>query len=137
MTAQGLDEQPIGEVNTTPLIDVMLVLLVMFIITIPLQSHRVPIDLPVDGPPPTAPINERNKLVITADGGLLWNGTPQSFEQLTGILQRVGGMPRQPELQFEPDAHARYEMVDAVLAQIKRANITAMGFVGNERYRDF
>lgn len=129
------DDAPIGEVNTTPLIDVMLVLLVMFIITIPIQSHKVPIDLPAGES--VVVDNERNKLVVTEAGGLLWNGAPIDMATLRGALERAAAMPRPPELQFEPHPEARYVVVDEVLATMKRANVTAMGFVGNERYASF
>ena len=134
--AQALDDRPMGEVNTTPLIDVMLVLLVMFIITIPVQSHSVPIDLPA-GESRIAIDNERNKLVVEQGGALLWNGRPISIGELRATLERLAALPRQPELQFEPDPEARYAIVSEVIAAIKRANVTAMGFVGNERYAQF
>ncbi len=137
MAAAANDDRPIGEVNTTPLIDVMLVLLVMFIITIPIQSHSVPIDLPV-GPPPEIKIEpERNKLVVTEAGAFLWNGQPVTLAGLRATLERVGALRHQPELHFEPEPEARYVLVDEVLAVIKRANIATMGFVGNERYASF
>ncbi len=134
---QRSDDTPMCDVNTTPLIDVMLVLLIMFIITIPIQSHSVPIDLPTGGPPPPTPDPERNKLVVTREGATLWNGIAVDRAGLRSLLQQVGAASRPPELQFEPDPEARYEVVDGVLAEIKRANIPSMGFVGNERYRDF
>lgn len=130
------DGQVMSELNTTPLIDVMLVLLIMFIITIPVQTHSVPIDLPV-GKTEIIVERERNKLVIDRAGAAYWNGTSISMEELAGVLQRVGTMPQQPELQFEPHAEARYEHVGAALALIKRANISVMGMVGNERYAKF
>ena len=107
MAMPSLDHDPIGQVNTTPLIDVMLVLLVMFIITIPIQSHSVPIDLPAGPPPTDLPIQERNKLVVTEQGALLWNGQATDLDTLRGIFNRVGAMARQPELQLEPDPQAR------------------------------
>jgi biopolymer transport protein ExbD len=128
-------DQVMSELNTTPLIDVMLVLLIMFIITIPVQTHSVPIDLPGDSPIQVE--NDRNKLVLDESGGLFWNGQAISIGELASTLQRVASMPRQPELQVEPHAQARYERVDEVLALIKRANISAMGMVGNERYARF
>jgi biopolymer transport protein ExbD len=134
-SAPGSD-QLMNELNTTPLIDVMLVLLIMFIITIPMQSHSVPIDLPV-GEPEVIIEKERNKLIVDRGGGLYWNGSALTTEALAATLQRVGAMPSQPELQLEPHAEARYERVDEVLALIKRANIGAMGMVGNERYARF
>jgi biopolymer transport protein ExbD len=136
VAAQAQEDSPIGEVNTTPLIDVMLVLLVMFIITIPIQTHSVPLDLPT-GEPPIELNLERNKLVVTEQGALFWNGQAIDLEQLRGTLARLSGMQPQPELQFEPHAEARYAIVGEVVAAIKRANIQAMGFVGNERYASF
>ena len=133
---QRSDDTPMCDVNTTPLIDVMLVLLIMFIITIPIQSHSVPIDLP-GGPSIMTPDPERNKLVVTADGATLWNGIAVDRSGLRSLLQQVGAATPAPELQFEPDPEARYEVVDGVLAEIKRANVASMGFVGNERYREF
>ncbi len=129
------DGQVMSELNTTPLIDVMLVLLIMFIITIPVQTHSVPIDLPVR--PEVTVDRERNKLVIDRAGATYWNGASISTEELAGVLHQVGAMSRQPELQFEPDADARYDRVGAVLALIKRANISTMGMIGNERYAQF
>ena len=130
------DAEPMVELNTTPLIDVMLVLLVMFIITIPVQSHSVPIDLPV-GPPEVPIEKDRNKLIVERDGALYWNGRTITAEALSATLLRVAAMPRQPELHLEPHAEARYGRVDEVLALIKRANVTAMGMVGNDRYAQF
>jgi biopolymer transport protein ExbD len=130
------DGQVMSELNTTPLIDVMLVLLIMFIITIPVQTHSVPIDLPV-GETEVVVERERNKLVIDRTGAAYWNGASVSMDQLEGALYRMAAMPQQPELQFEPHAEARYERVGAVLALIKRTNISMMGMVGNERYAVF
>jgi len=129
------DEQIMSELNTTPLIDVMLVLLIMFIITIPIQTHSVQVDLPVGRD--IIVKTERNKLVIEQSGALLWNGRPISVEALGPTLHRLAGMDPQPELHFEPHAEARYARVDEVLAVIKRANVSTMGFVGNERYARF
>jgi biopolymer transport protein ExbD len=127
-------DQVMSELNTTPLIDVMLVLLIMFIITIPIQTHSVPIDLPAGG---VVIDNDRNKLIVDREGALFWNGNALTTEALAATLQRVAAMPRQPELQLEPHAEARYARVDEVLGLIKRANISAMGMVGNERYARF
>ena len=136
MAARPVPDDPISEVNTTPLIDVMLVLLVMFIITIPIQTHKVPIDLPT-GPPPIDIQRDRNKLKVTEAGAMMWNGEQVSLEQLRIILDRVAAMREQPELHFVPHPDARYVAVGDALATIKRANGPLMGFGGNERYRDF
>ena len=137
---RGAADAPIGDMNTTPLIDVMLVLLVMFIITIPIQTHAVKIDLPVP-PPPTEvppPDTTKNKIYISPTGVVNWNGAPVNFTQLAQRLEETKLIEPSPELQFEPDPYARYVVVDSVLALIKRAEVGGMGFVGNERYaREF
>jgi biopolymer transport protein ExbD len=128
--------EPMMDINTTPLIDVMLVLLIMFIITIPIQTHAVKLDLPVDqpnnNPPPIDPV--KNKIVITPPGQVLWNGEPVDLLRLRQYLDVTTTMTPVPELHLQPDPNARYELVDEVLAVTKRANITKMGFVGNEAY---
>ena len=130
------EPRPLMEMNTTPLIDVMLVLLIMFIITIPIQTHAVKLDLPVNQnnqPPP--PIDTvKNKVVVSSDGKILWNGAPVSQEQLRQYLDITQQMNPIPELHLQPDATARYELVDEVLAITKRAHVSKMGFVGNEYY---
>lgn len=128
---------PFGEINMTPLIDVMLVLLIMFIITIPLQTDAVKFDLPVDFATCPTPNAVRNKLVVTGENRILWNGTELTKPQLATMLDRTGAIDPQPELHLQPEANARFELVDEVLAMTKRAGITKMGFVGNEAYRTF
>lgn len=132
--------EPMMEMNTTPLIDVMLVLLIMFIITIPIQTHAVKVDLPVNDPnavkPPVDPI--KNKIAMDATGTVTWNGAPVNDTVLRQYLDTSAAMNPEPELQFQPDAATRYERVDQVLAVIKRSNVTKLGFVGNEQfYKDF
>ena len=134
------DEEPIGEMNTTPLIDVMLVLLVMFIITIPIQTHAVKIDLPVNSqtPPPENPIKpDINKLSIDPSNTITWNGSPIDLVTLRQYLDSTKAMTPEPELHVQPDAQARYDTVDQVLAVIKKSEITKLGFVGNEQYAAF
>ncbi|EQB34100.1 ExbD/TolR family protein [Sphingobium ummariense] len=132
-------EEPMAAMNTTPLIDVMLVLLIMFIITIPIQTHKVGIDLPGQARklPMNAPDPIKNKLTIDSADTIRWNGTAVDRLTLRRILNQTQAMAVEPELQFEPAADARYLMVDEVLADIRRSGVTNMGFVGNERYRDF
>jgi biopolymer transport protein ExbD len=131
----GGDDEPMMDINTTPLIDVMLVLLIMLIITIPPQTHAVKLDLPVNSQTPPPPLNPvKNVLTINAQDQVLWNGTPVSLEQLRTYLDATQQMNPVPELHLQPDATARYEMVDEVLAVTKRAHIQKMGFVGNEYY---
>jgi biopolymer transport protein ExbD len=134
------DGEPMMEMNTTPLIDVMLVLLIMFIITIPVQTHAVKIDLPrSDAPPP--PLDaikpDINKLGIMADNTMLWNGTAVDAATLKDYLERTKVMQPEPELHFQPDAEARFNTVDYVLAMIKKSEVTKMGFVGNEKFSGF
>ena len=127
---------PLGDMNTTPLIDVMLVLLIMFIITLPMQSHAVKIDLPLDTDRIHNPLV--NKIEVTDQGALLWNGAPSNPTEIASLLEQTRRMSPQPELQFEPHAQARYVIVDQTLAVITRSGVEGMGFVGNERYvRDF
>jgi biopolymer transport protein ExbD len=130
------EPQPLVEMNTTPLIDVMLVLLIMFIITIPAQTHSVKLDLP-QAPPPVQVNQASNELAITAANRLMWNGRPVSEEVLAEDLAATARMYPQPELHLRPDANARYELVDKVLATAKHAGVTRLGFVGNERYQNF
>jgi biopolymer transport protein ExbD len=132
------DGEPMMEMNTTPLIDVMLVLLIMFIITIPPQTHAVKIDLPQNSPPVDNQIDPvKNKLGIDAAGTIYWNGAPIDKLVLRQYLEATVRMNPEPELQFEPDPQTRYVVVDNVLAIIKRSKVTKMGFVGNERYGNF
>ena len=135
-TGSNAAGEPMMEINTTPLIDVMLVLLIMLIITIPPQTHAVKLDLPQDSqnnpPPPVDPV--KNKVVVTANGQVLWNGAPVNLVQLRQYLDVTQQMDPVPELHLQPEPNARYELVDQVLAVTKQAKVTKMGFVGNEAY---
>jgi biopolymer transport protein ExbD len=135
-TSDNAEGEPMLDVNVTPLIDVMLVLLIMFIITIPIQTHAVKLDLPVNQPqnqpPPINPI--KNVVSINAQDQILWNGSPVSLPQLRTYLDATQQMNPIPELHLQPDATARYEIVDEVLAVTKKAKVQKMGFVGNEYY---
>jgi biopolymer transport protein ExbD len=139
MSTGGAEGEPMMDINTTPLIDVMLVLLIMFIITIPIQTHAVKLDLPVDQPnqepPPIDPV--KNKIVVMPNRAILWNGVPVNPTTLRQYLDITTTMDPVPELHLQPDPNAPYEVVDEVLAITKRANITKMGFVGNEAYATF
>jgi biopolymer transport protein ExbD len=134
-TGDNESGEPMIDMNVTPLIDVMLVLLIMFIITIPIQTHAVKLDLPVNQPNQQQIIDPvKNKVVINAQDQILWNGTPVSMQQLRAYLDTTQQMNPIPELHLQPDATARYETVDNVLAVTKRAHVQKMGFVGNEYY---
>jgi biopolymer transport protein ExbD len=133
------DGEPMMEMNTTPLIDVMLVLLIMFIITIPVATHAVSIDLPnPNTPPPDTVIKrDKNKVVVMPNNDIQWNGTSMNLGQLRGALNATLAMKPEPELQFQPDGQAPYETTAVVLNVIKGSGVTAFGFVGNEQYASF
>jgi biopolymer transport protein ExbD len=137
-TGSNTSGEPMMDINMTPLIDVMLVLLIMFIITIPIQTHAVKLDLPQDQNSPPPPIEPtKNKVVVTAAGQILWNGAPVDQNQLRQYLELSQQMNPVPELHLQPEPEARYETVDEVLAITKRAHVEKMGFVGNEAYMKF
>jgi biopolymer transport protein ExbD len=137
-TSDNVSGEPMIEMNMTPLIDVLLVLIIMFIITIPVQSHAVKLDLPVNQPnntpPPVDPI--KNRVVVTQAGQVTWNETPVSLEQLRQYLDISQQMNPIPELHLQPEPEASYGLVDEVLAVTKRARVEKMGFVGNEAYME-
>ena len=129
--------EPMGELNTTPLIDVMLVLLVMFIITIPIASHQISVDLPSR---PAAGITLSpvfNSVAVTAEGDILWNARRISRAQLEVLLQRAAALDPEPELRLAPAADASYATVAQVIATIDRSPVSNFGFVGNERFGRF
>lgn len=134
MSASRDENEPMMDMNTTPLIDVMLVLLIMFIITIPVQTHAVKIDLPV----PTDSKNNvdpvKNKIMIDPAGTISWNGVAVDLVQLSRYLEETKALPVEPELQIQPDPYARYIVVDRVMAVVKRSGVGKLGFVGNEQY---
>ena len=134
-TSNNQSAEPMMEMNMTPLIDVLLVLIIMFIITIPPQTHAVKLDLPQNTPPTdiiVLPV--KNDVTISPAGVILWNASPVTLQQLRQYLDVTQQMDPVPELHLQPDANARYELVDKVLAVTKQAHVTKMGFVGNEAY---
>ena len=140
MSGGSDDGQPMMEMNTTPLIDVMLVLLIMFIITIPVATHSIDIDLPVpdtSNPPPDQVDPVQNKIVLTPNNEILWNGDTISMGELVRNLEITKNFEVEPELQFEPEPAASYELSAEVLDIIKVSGVTKFGFVGNEKYREF
>ncbi len=140
MSSGGSSEgEPMMDLNMTPLIDVLLVLIIMFIITIPIQTHAVKLDLPVNSntntPPPVDPV--KNKIVIMPNRSITWNGTPVDEVTLRQYLDLTTTMNPEPELHMQPHPEAPYETVDQVLAVTKRAGVSKLGFVGNEAYAKF
>ena len=139
MSGGSDDGSPMMEMNTTPLIDVMLVLLIMFIITIPVATHAVNIDLPSPNqPPPDVIVNSvKNKVVLTYENKVLWNGQVVDNGQLVSLLKQTVQMKPEPELQFQPESGAGYQLSAAAINIIKASGVTKFGFVGNEQYSEF
>lgn len=120
------------EMNTTPLIDVMLVLLIMLIVTIPIQTHAVKLDMPVNKPstPPEPP--EVVELQVDFDGTVLWNGNVVSnMGQLNGYLNTVASQPKQPEIHIRPHKLVKYEYVAKVMAATQRLGLKKMGLIND------
>lgn len=125
------------EMNTTPLIDVMLVLLVMLIITIPIQTHAVKLNMPIGAstPPPTPPVVIR--IDVDFDGTVLWNGEALSDRPTLEVkLQEVAATPDQPEVHLRPHKLAKYEHVAMVMASAQRLGVKKFGVIGNEQFVD-
>ncbi|WBX86499.1 ExbD/TolR family protein [Sphingosinicella microcystinivorans] len=124
------------DINTTPLIDVMLVLLIMFIITIPIQTHAVKLDLPSNQ---TQPQNSQvdpviNRVSIDFLNTIYWNDQEVDMSTLRSYFNDAARMEPQPEIHLKPDALTRYDVVNNVMAQAQMAGVTKIGFVGNEAY---
>ena len=132
VTAKKLEAN--GDMNITPMIDVLLVLLVIFIVTAPLLTHAVKIDLPIPTDAKNNVDPEKNKVMIDPRGVITWNGTPIDLAQLSQYLEQTKALPVEPELQVQPDPYARYIVVDRVMAVVKRSGVGKLGFVGNEQY---
>jgi biopolymer transport protein ExbD len=123
-----------SDINITPLIDVMLVLLIMLIITIPIQTHAVKLNMPVGTPPPTAP-PEVVTIDVDFDGTLIWNGAVLSgHSELEARLRGAASMPVQPELHLRPNKLVKYRNVAMVMASAQRLGMTKIGLVGNEQF---
>lgn len=129
------DPDVIVDVNTTPLIDVMLVLLIMLIITIPIQTHAVKLDLPQGNPPPPLTPPTVVTIDVDFDGQIAWNGTPMTSEsELLAQFRSAAALPDQPEIHLRPNKLANYKYVAHVLADAQRLGMTKLGIVGNEQF---
>ena len=129
------DPEPMVEMNTTPLIDVMLVLLIMLIITIPVQLHAVNLNMPVGTPPPQDAKPEIVKIDIDENSIVYWQGVPvTSPADLETKMQELRAMPSQPEIHLRPNRDAQYAVVASVLAATKRNGLTKIGVVGAEQF---
>lgn len=123
------DGELLSEINMIPLIDVMLVLLIVFLITIPVMKHAVPIDLPKAAAERQTPPPQAIRLTIDADGRYLWNEAPVSDAELAARLAEVAAQEPQPPLQLHGDRAVRYERVAQALATAQRAGLRSIGFV--------
>ena len=131
----GDSDAPMMDINTTPLIDVMLVLIIMLIITIPIQTHAVKMNMPVgpSSPPPKPP--EIVRIDVDFDGTIGWNGVivPDRTE-LENRLSQVAALPDQPEVHLRPNKLVSYKVVAMVMASAQRLGVTKIGLVGNEQF---
>ncbi|MEO8153922.1 MAG: biopolymer transporter ExbD [Rhizobacter sp.] len=131
----GADDEPIMDINTTPLIDVMLVLLVMLIITIPIQLHAVNLNLPVGTPPPGEAHPEVVKIDIDNSSTIFWNGSPLAGrDELHTKLQLAAAQAEQPEVHVRPGKFSKYNSFVEVMVALKQNGLNKMGVVGSEQF---
>jgi len=131
------EDEGIVDINTTPLIDVMLVLLIMLIITIPLQTHSVAMDLPQGNPPPSTTQPKTVTVTVDFDNSISWNGQPISSEaDLQAHFQQAASEADQPEMQINPNRLSDYKTVAHVLADAQRLGITKLGIIGQDQYME-
>jgi len=129
------DPEVMVDINTTPLIDVMLVLLIMLIITIPIQTHAVKLNMPVGNPPPPTVPPEVVTIELDFDGTVLWNGQVISDRPaLEARLQAAAVTPVQPEIHLRPNKLVKYEHVITVMASAQRLGLKKIGVIGNEQF---
>jgi biopolymer transport protein ExbD len=134
-TPSSGDPEVMVDINTTPLIDVMLVLLIMLIITIPIQLHAVNLNLPVGAPPASDVKPEFAKIDIDERSTLYWQGTPVSgLDELESRLRTLAAAAVPPDVHLRPNARAKYEVVAAVLSSTKRLGLTKVAVIGSEQF---
>ena len=123
------------DINTTPLIDVMLVLIIMLIITIPIQTHAVKLNMPVGTPPTPLVPPEVTTIEIDFDGTFIWNGQVLAGRQeLESYLYVAANAPVQPEIHLRPNKLVKYERVATVMASAQRLGLTKIGLIGQEQF---
>jgi biopolymer transport protein ExbD len=133
----GGDPEPIMDINTTPLIDVMLVLLVMLIITIPIQLHSVNLNMPVGTPPPSDLKPQVVKIDIDDTSTVYWNGTPVGgHAELAVKLQAAAAESQQPEVHIRPNKLAKYDRFAEVMVAVNQAGLHKLGVIGSEQFID-
>jgi biopolymer transport protein ExbD len=131
----GDEQDVVVDINTTPLIDVMLVLLIMLIITIPIQTHAVKLDLPAGNPPPPPVPPQVVTIDVDFDGSITWNGDPVRGEaDLQTRMRTAATQPDQPEIHLRPNKLVTYKYVAHVMADAQRLGLTKLGLVGNEQF---
>jgi biopolymer transport protein ExbD len=133
--SSGGEDAPMVDMNMTPLIDVMLVLLIMFIITIPIQTHAVKMNMPIgpSAPPPKPP--EIVRIDVDFDGTIGWNGVVVSDRnELENKLGQLAALPDQPEVHLRPNKLVTYKVVAMIMASAQRLGVTKIGIVGNEQF---
>jgi biopolymer transport protein ExbD len=132
MAFEGLSEapdQPMAEINTTPLVDVMLVLLIIFMVTAPLLTHSLHIDLPRASGTPSVQKPDNVRLSIDAGGVVRWNGEVVDDSAFAAHLAQAATQDPQPEIELRADRDTRYQRIAAVLSQVQRAGVSRLGFV--------
>jgi biopolymer transport protein ExbD len=136
MPGAHIDREPevMVDINTTPLVDVLLVLLVMLIITIPIQLHSVNIEMPGQAPPPAVP-PEVVQIDVTPAGSFVWNGEALAGRsELEARLRAASAQTEQPEIHLRPHRAAKYDTVAAALAAAQRLGLAKIGLVGSEQF---
>ena len=129
------DAEVMVDINTTPLVDVLLVLLVMLIITIPIQLHSVNLEMPGSNTPPPPVQPEVVQIDVTPAGVFVWNGQPLAGRaELDERLRQAATAPEQPEIHLRPHSTAKYDSVAAALASAQRLGLTKIGLVGSEQF---
>ena len=126
---QGGNQSPMSEINTTPLVDVMLVLLIIFIITAPLLTRSVAIDLPSTAGAPEPPRAEAVTLSIDADGAMHWNEMPLAADALPARMAELAARSPQPELHLRADRDTRYQTLAELMSAARAAGVARIGFI--------